>query len=251
VLQCTAAFFGQGMSVLFGHDWRDDGVMAAVHGFAQQVEAEGADQEYFSAAPRLINVLAWPAEPRLTPNELDALSSTLQVLTLGPPLAHQGLGPTGFHRALALSDMRRKSNDLIDARLCLGGRLSEYAGFVPGVVEEAIIAAYSRKPLFLCGMLGGAAAELIRRVRGIAEPPPLPPPSFIDQAVLNTHDRAFEYLLAGYDNLARLGVKGLAESNMLTERENYELFEANALDSALDLVLKALGRLKKSEGRGA
>lgn len=31
-LQFVAALFGQGASLVFGHDWREDGVMEAVHG---------------------------------------------------------------------------------------------------------------------------------------------------------------------------------------------------------------------------
>jgi hypothetical protein len=37
-LQIVAALFGQGASVVFGHDWREDGVMQAVYGFARQVQ---------------------------------------------------------------------------------------------------------------------------------------------------------------------------------------------------------------------
>lgn len=37
-LQVVSALFGQGVGVMFGHDWRDDGVMEAVHGFALQMQ---------------------------------------------------------------------------------------------------------------------------------------------------------------------------------------------------------------------
>ena len=66
-LQVVSALFGQGVGVMFGHDWREDGVMEAVHGFALQMqppvplspqEATAADQ------PLLQNLLPWPDEPR-------------------------------------------------------------------------------------------------------------------------------------------------------------------------------------------
>ena len=44
-VQVVSALFGQGVAVVFGHDWRDDGVMEAVHAFARQMQpaAPGRD----------------------------------------------------------------------------------------------------------------------------------------------------------------------------------------------------------------
>jgi hypothetical protein len=62
-LQVVAALFGQGATVIFGHDWREDGVMEAVYGFARQmqppvplptVEAQPAGEAI------LRNLLPWP-----------------------------------------------------------------------------------------------------------------------------------------------------------------------------------------------
>ena len=37
-LQVTTSLFGQGASLVFGHDWREDGVMQAIHAFAMQIQ---------------------------------------------------------------------------------------------------------------------------------------------------------------------------------------------------------------------
>jgi hypothetical protein len=75
-LQIVSALFGQGAGIVFGHDWREDGVMEAVHGFALQVqpplplppEVAEADRQ-----PLLRNILPWPDVPRLTESEQDQL----------------------------------------------------------------------------------------------------------------------------------------------------------------------------------
>ena len=46
-------------------------------------------------------------------------------------------------------------------RICLGGKMRGYQGDVPGVIEEAGMALYARKPLYLLGGLGGASRAFI------------------------------------------------------------------------------------------
>src|SRR5262245_42190162 len=65
-LQFVAALFGQGAGVAFGHDWREDGVMEAVHGFALQTQpsfplSTGPTQA--EDQPMLHNILPWPDIP--------------------------------------------------------------------------------------------------------------------------------------------------------------------------------------------
>src|SRR3989442_576262 len=67
-LQVVAALFGQGVGVILGHDWREDGVMEAVHGFARQMQPPvsiSADEADAIGQPLLRNLLPWPDEPRL------------------------------------------------------------------------------------------------------------------------------------------------------------------------------------------
>jgi hypothetical protein len=64
--------------------------------------------------------------------------------------------------AVALSGMRRHVTALIDARVVVGGRLSGYAGTMPGLVEEAILSLQNRQPLYVAGGFGGAAAAIAR-----------------------------------------------------------------------------------------
>src|SRR5277367_2051872 len=92
-LQLVAALFGQGASVVFGHDWREDGVMEAVYGFARQVQAPiplSPDQAAADAQPLLWNLLPWPDKPYLPERDLEQLSSTLRVELAGLPKELKG-----------------------------------------------------------------------------------------------------------------------------------------------------------------
>lgn len=57
----------------------------------------------------------------------------------------------------ALSTMRFVTSELSDARVILGGRVSDFAGEMPGVAEEAAASLTLGKPLYVCGGFGGAA----------------------------------------------------------------------------------------------
>jgi hypothetical protein len=87
-LQAVAALFGQGVGVIFGHDWREDGVMEAVHGFAREMQPPVPLSPQDAAAvgqPLLRNLLPWPDIPRLPSDDLDRLASTLRVEEAGLP----------------------------------------------------------------------------------------------------------------------------------------------------------------------
>jgi hypothetical protein len=62
VLRIVSALLGQGAAVSFGHDWRDDGVMEAVHGYVERFRP--AINEHHSS-PMLWNFvpLRIPAKP--------------------------------------------------------------------------------------------------------------------------------------------------------------------------------------------
>jgi hypothetical protein len=68
--------------------------------------------------------------------------------------------------AIALSNMREKLINDIDAIVMLGGKVSGYRGKYPGILEEFLIALNKRKPIYLLGAFGGASKEIINLIRG-------------------------------------------------------------------------------------
>ena len=264
-LQVVEALFSQGVSVIFGHDWRDDGIMEAVHGFALQMqspvplplaEAEATGQ------PLLRNLLPWPDKPHLSEGEIARLASTLRLATAGLPAeltpqesaalsAGTGSPLHNYVRARGLTHLRHQLDSLSDARLCLGGRSHGSAGRYPGVIEEALLAIQSHKPLFLAGLLGGATKQVIDAIEqkeisdSFCQPTQVNDlynvPPFVEIDPATEPDRIIDRN-AVWAVFTQTGVSKLATVNRLTEDENKELFHTTVIDRVIQLVLTALSR---------
>lgn len=265
-LQVVAALFGQGASVIFGHDWREDGIMEAVYGFARQVQAPiplSPDKAAADAQPLLWNLLPWPDKPYLPERDLEQLSSTLRVELAGLPKELQGfdgdarrVGPSNalyqYVRARGLTFLRHRLSDASHVRFCLGGRGSGYAGRYPGVIEEAFLAVRDAKPLYLAGFLGGATQQVIDAIEGkqmtddFCRPTPLQ--RLYEEPVVNESDGATRDdrvidRAAVWNAFAGTGCEKIAGTNGLTIDENDELFHTPVIDRAIELVLTGLSRL--------
>jgi len=276
-LQMVVALFGQGAGVVFGHDWRSQGVMATVHLFAQQLQpveplAEGSADS--SRLPLLHNVLAWPDQTSVSQTELRRLSGSLRVYEAELPQSLRHIPAlhspmwNRYVRARALTHMRRRLNSLAQARLCIGGRTTGSQGRYPGVIEEALLAVTDRKPLFLAGMLGGAARQVIdaieqrplpedfcHRRRSANDPDPTEELQRVydefrlleaPAGIRNLADDLSVEPVAVWETFQRLKVGGISESNRLTATENQELFHTPIPERAIELVLLGLGRLRGS-----
>lgn len=154
--------------------------------------------------------------------------------------------------ARGLTAMRRRVTELSQARLVIGGRMSGFAGIVPGVVEEAWLSLTQGKPLFIIGAFGGAARAVSDLLRGISRP------EFADEwarktmpdydaatALYAPHGGEFRSLAQiGADVAARSG-PGLAKAlnNGLDDAANLELMRAADPQRIASLVLAGLGRL--------
>jgi hypothetical protein len=62
--------------------------------------------------------------------------------------------------AEALTAMRRFITDRTNARVLVGGQLTNYLGSVPGIIEEAILSMAASQPVYVAGGFGGAAAAV-------------------------------------------------------------------------------------------
>lgn len=266
-LQLVSALFGQGASVLFGHDWREDGVMEAVYSFARQMQppmpfsTEGTVSE---AQPLLRNLLPWPDTPHLSERNLEQLSSTLRVSSAGLPEELRTFDDEARHaesnsplykyiRARGLTYLRHQLNADCHVRLCLGGRRSGSAGRYPGVVEEALLALKVNKPLYLASFLGGATEQIIEAIEGrqmtddFCRPTSLqdlyedPPVKEYDEATGD--DRIIDRTVV-WREFAEVGYEKLATVNGLTIEENNELLHTPVIDRVIELVLIGLSRLQ-------
>lgn len=265
-LQVVAALFGQGAGVIFGHDWREDGVMEAVHGFARQMQGPlplSPDEARAAGEPLLQNLLPWPDTPNLSQQDRDRLRSTLRVEMAGLPeelkaqqdaalRADRNSALYRYLRARGLTYLRHRLNAECDARLCIGGRTAGSAGRFPGVIEEAFLAVKTGKPLYLAGLLGGASRQVIDAIEGRAMPDGFCQATPINELyekppVMETDpssqpDRTIDRS-AVWSVFKEAGVRALAETNRLTLDETKELFHTLALDRVIQLVLISLAHL--------
>lgn len=260
LLRLVATFLGQGARLVFGHDWRDDGVMESVFTYVERYRPTTID---LRDKPLLINLLAWPDKTRLTSEERRRLQPTLRVETRRVPASlrarareHKAYYPA--IRALALTDLRVRLTEISDARICLGGRMQDYQGRCPGIVEEALLSIRAQKPLYLIGFLGGATRVVIDALQGNKNSKvliPAPPPQ--DLEVLRWL-RTLPLPYSGYDALSseevwesfsQFGVHGLSRVNNLSPSENKRLFDVETVDEAIELILLGIHRTWKRRGR--
>jgi hypothetical protein len=266
-LQVVSALFGQGASLIFGHDWREDGVMEAVHEFAQQVQppiALTAEQSQWSSQPPLWNLVPWPDPLRLSKDDLECLASTLRVESAGLPEEltkyddkeardKQETPLYQYLRARGLTHLRHRLTRISHARLCIGGRKSGSEGRYPGVIEEALLSIEDRKPLYLAGVLGGATQQLIEALMGKPIPNDFCLPTKAHPYYLRPPTR--ERIPAGDSIVEREtlwkvfcghGIDSLTKNNLLSQEENIRLFQTTVLDEVIQTVLIGLSRVYRS-----
>ena len=91
--------------------------------------------------------------------------------------------------AQAYSSMRRYMGTITDARVLIGGALSDFAGAMPGIIEEAIVAVEACQPIYVSAGFGGASALVAQRLQiddlswAPADFPTRPEDERIDRAV--------------------------------------------------------------------
>lgn len=257
-LRVVGALLEQGAGVVLGHDWRDDGLMEAVRRLALQMQPVAAGGE--AAQPLLQNLIPWPDAPHRAAEDPAALRVEQVPLPdeLRPHAERARADPSGdlyvYLRARGLTQLRRCLQARVDARICVGGRLSGSSGRYPGVIEEGLMAMEAGRPLYLAGMLGGAAGRMIDAVEGAPLPADFcrdapvhalyrrPPDGVAEEDPRTLPDRTVDRDEA-WETFRRAGVAGLSRANGLTPQENEELFHTPALDHAVQLVLRGLGRL--------
>lgn len=147
----------------------------------------------------------------------------------------------------SLSKMRYELIADCEARICAGGRKSDYKGKMPGVLEEILIAIESGCPLYLLGGFGG----IVHDVCGVLENKTIPE-SLTEQWQI-AHNPGYSDLLKKYEdeheriNYEEIGdmLKDYELKNGLTKEENEILFHTVYIDEALQLILKGLQSILK------
>jgi len=141
----------------------------------------------------------------------------------------------------SLTRLREFMTSRTHARLLLGGRRSGFAGRMPGVLEEALLALEAKQPLFLAGGFGGVAADASVAL-GLSPAAWLPP---LAEAPDDQVSGALEELT---DAARRTGWR--SDQNGLDDDENARLAASHRPSDVASLVALGLGRLHaRADGR--
>ncbi|MDP9119825.1 MAG: hypothetical protein M3O15_00380 [Acidobacteriota bacterium] len=272
----------EGATLCFGHDWRHQGIMDAICRAALDSFGFPGKED---AAPMILNLVPWPDKTEIPGEVLERLQGILQVEPAGLPddleqaasslLASESAADASlmrYLRARGLSYLRRRLTQESQARICLGGKERSFSGRYPGILEEAAFTLEGKQPLYLVGLLGGAALRVGAAILDGAEQPPgsgedafrqpddgTPPLADLYERYSTgsglfslTPSRPSDLLddrvldLAGaWDLVRRLGSTRLAGVNGLSREENQRLLHTGLEDEALYLIVTGLRRLQK------
>lgn len=269
MLELARFLLAQGARLAYGGDLRTDGftqqLLELVWAYDSQKREDdlilSPEREAEFACRRLANYVAWPihldysqtilAQHHLKgvfkfidPPEDLKLNKEQQVIKPPPDTPEYR-----YWWFRSLTAMREQMAADIDARVILGGQIRGYAGGIPGLVEEVLLALRRSQPVFLLGGMGGCTRTIIDAVEG-RQPKELTVEYQAENqgyteflAYLSQHLNAVRIdYEAMVNELKQAGVAGL--QNGLSEAENLELFETPHIPVMVSLVLKGLAMCK-------
>lgn len=241
-----------GAHLVYGGDLRPGGFTELFKDLAYQYgiyEKDKSFKNYFT------NYLAWPIYIGMTPASQaeykfcrvnchkaeipDTIPVGLRDLMVSPTTVENL-----YYWAESLKSMRHEMESHIDARIILGGRVTGFKGYMPGLYEEALNAAKANHPLYLLGGFGGASARLIQLIKGETSSDKL----FEECCSHHLYQEFVSYLdkEKGEMNFKVLDVFSNNMSvlkNGLSKEENEQLFVTTNVTEIIALVLKGLHTL--------
>ena len=207
----------------------------------------------------LTNYVAWPYRALYKKNWMAQLRQTLKVNLLPYPKNSSRFDEMSIDKilddlegrvetAISLSDMRELVIKNSDVRILLGGKTHNFVGFLPGILEESVIAIKNKQPLYILGGFGGTSALITKCLRK-ENPIEFSVNWQIEHTkgykdLLESAKKHPNYKSIDYGNLVNslnnCGVESISKFNGLTEDQNFQLWETNNLDVAIPLIIKGI-----------
>ncbi len=231
MVEVARHLLAMGARLMYGGDLRE-------HGFTELlfelVARYRRDADIGDTRPAIANYLAWPVHRSIPPEKIQALSQSLEGLAELHVLDLHGdeLPVDRLHVADSpvtkeewfdgLTAMRHVLTKTCDARILLGGSVSQFKGRMPGIAEEALYSIKAELPLYVLGGFGGCARDIAEEL-GLVAPRQV-------QALAWTGRAHFS------------GLTGGALNNGLDGPENETLARTVHIDEAVALILRGLLR---------
>lgn len=241
-----------GAHLVYGGDLRPGGFTELFKDLAYQYgiyEKDKTLKNYFT------NYLAWPIYIGMTPATQaeykscrvhcqkaaipDIIPVALRDLMV-PPTTVENM----YYWAESLRAMRQEMESHIDARIILGGRITGFKGYMPGLYEEATYAAKANHPLFLLGGFGGASARLIQLIKGETSSEEL----FAECCSNHSYQDFVSYLDKEKEEMNFKALDVFSNNmdvlkNGLSKKDNERLFVTTNVTEIIALILKGLRSL--------
>lgn len=241
-----------GAHLVYGGDLRPGGFTELFKDLAYQYgiyEKDKTLKNYFT------NYLAWPIYIGMTPATQaeykscrvhcqkavipDTIPVALRDLMV-PPTTVENM----YYWAESLRAMRQEMESHIDARIILGGRITGFKGYMPGLYEEATYAAKANHPLFLLGGFGGASARLIQLIKGETSSEEL----FAECCSNHSYQDFVSYLDKEKEEMNFKALDVFSNNmdvlkNGLSKEDNERLFVTTNVTEIIALILKGLRSL--------
>lgn len=248
-------------TLLYGGDLREDGFTEFILD-----EAMVLQDRLKNDIPPLQNHLAWPlyvSDPEIVAwrakyrnvmrtyeySPPSDVSDELDLTQFLPPNCVQNL----YVWSRSLTEMRHRSISASDARICAGGKLTNFKGKMPGVLEEVMIALEHRKPIYLLGGIGGVVGDISQIILRKEQSLKLTDEwqrnhttGYSElQEVAKVHGNNADYSEI-YSLLSSLEPADLAKRSGLSEKDYIKLMTSPFVDECLQLILKGLKMISVS-----
>jgi hypothetical protein len=242
----------------YGGDLREDGFTEFLFN-----EASALKSRTLSTEININNYISWPIylnDDMQIKNWRGKYRSVAKMINVPPPDDIKELIPNSedllqpintqnlFVWSRSLTEMRETMMSNCNVRICAGGRQRGYKGFMPGVLEEILLAIENGLPLYLLGGFGGITGSVCEVIQGDEVPKELTEVWQIE------NNAGYRELLdfsksrgrsINYDSIVET-LKNANFNNGLSEEENKRLFNTIIIDEAMYLLFKGLGNLFSS-----
>jgi hypothetical protein len=244
-----------GATMLYGGDLRKDG-------FTELFSELSYQYKYLSdKEKRFVNYFPFPNSKAVSDNDLaNIFKKQVEAKFIDIP-KHLGVIDTEkthepfksiedrYILSECYADMRVRMANESDARIVLGGKQKNYAGYFPGIVEETFYSLNAGKAVYLLGGFGGATKSIINTIIG-GKPVQLTNDFQYDTEFLTKFRKfasAKSTIKLDYDFITDFfkqhSVESISKKNGLTPEENQILFESTNIHELVFLIIKGLQKI--------
>lgn len=225
----------QGANLLYGGHLGPQGFTKKMLDFVHTYNRMGVTRQKQYLC-RIVNYLAWPYCKELDIEKEARFVDEAHFVKIGCSEEEDFKDYDKYSkRALTLTRMREQITEDMDIKVVFGGKTDNFAGFIPGIIEEVYLAMKAGKPVLLLAGFGGAATLVKGLLTGTET-------NFNYNYDLMQKADQPDY----YEEVIKF-FKGKKINNLnklLCEWENERLLDTRDPIEAVRLVVKALGKFE-------